>query len=525
MLVGIVMPINIIAQPIESVSATERLLTIGEAFIQAGNSDKALHHFQDALSAATTMNEKWEATDRLGRLYVQKERYKDALNCYDALLLDNSIQNYPTVMMHIYGSVGWVYDKMKDYVKAIKSYNEAKRYVIITKDETFIPSLYRNIAQTLIVAGDLQDARQHLDSAMIVGQKFNDEASLTEIYNTWAQFYNAIGDYEKAYNNLYQHTILYKQLRYQEINTIMNSTNPLEVHQKVETIVKYEKRIKELEEQVDEYKKMAQRSGYISYVIFVVALFLLGVAVWRVVVGRKNRKLVAQLSKNIEEKRQVMSIVAHDFVNPFNALIGFAELQLQYALAQDDKEQADYSRMIYNSSQVLYQLVGNVLAWSQLDGQLKPKRTQLNLSHEMEKVVSVCRLMSEDKGVHVSASIDDSVEIFVDENHFSIIMRNLILNAIKFTKQGGRVTVTGVTFGNKTSITVDDTGIGMPPSKIRAILEQNTVESTIGTNKEKGMGLGLIICRDLVRSNHGQFDILSTEGKGTTITITFDNIK
>lgn len=231
------------------------------------------------------------------------------------------------------------------------------------------------------------------------------------------------------------------------------------------------------------------------------------------------------LEERLEDKRRVMAIVAHDFVNPFNSLIGFAELQLQYAMVHNDKELMEYSRVVYNSSQALYQVVGNVLAWSQLDGPMKANKVVLNVGSEIENVVAICRIMAEDKGVRINVNLENDLLVMADENHFSIVMRNVILNAIKFTPRGGRISISSLKYGNKISVIIDDTGVGMPIERVEQFKQEGSLASTIGTGQEKGMGLGLVICRDLVRANKGRMDLVSTEGRGTTVTLMFEMAK
>ena len=169
--------------------------------------------------------------------------------------------------------------------------------------------------------------------------------------------------------------------------------------------------------------------------------------------------------------------------------------------------------------------MGNVLAWSQLDGPMAANKVVLNVGSETEKVIAICRLMAEDKGVRINVNLETDLLIMADENHFSIVLRNVVLNAIKFTPRGGRITISSMKYGNKVSVVVDDTGVGIPVKRVEEFMNNGFLSSTIGTGQEKGMGLGLVICRDLVRANKGRMDLVSTEGRGTTVTLMFEMAK
>ncbi|MBP5364660.1 MAG: hypothetical protein J6Y82_01890 [Bacteroidales bacterium] len=508
------------AQDDSNKSTTVRLITIGEAFMQSGNTEKAIGQFEDAVEAASTVEDLWLASERLATLYSKGERYNDALNTYDALLVNDEIRNRTSILARVYGEVGVIYYMTGDYVKSIKSYKEARKYLAPTDE--YLPQLYCNTAKTLLEAGNIQEAKALLDTAEIVARKHNDNMSLSSVYDAESALYDKLGEYRQAFE--------YKTKYIHQLETIKNmrsfslSGDNQDAGRNVEAMLKLDKQVKKLTEQLAEETALHERFSTYFNIAVAAALLLLCITVLLAVRLSKRGKRVRELAVSSEVKNRVMSFVAKDFVRPFNELVSFTDMQLQYALAQDDKEQIDYSRAIYNSSQVLYQMVGNVLAWSQLGDQLSIRPQKINLAHAMDGILSICRLMAEEKNIHISVSVDDKIEIYVDENHLSMIIRNLIINAIKYTMSGGRISVTGFVYGSKTLITIDDTGIGMSQDKVDLLLNSSTVETTLGTNNENGIGLGLVICRDLVKANKGTMNIASTLGKGTSITITFNNL-
>ncbi len=103
--------------------------------------------------------------------------------------------------------------------------------------------------------------------------------------------------------------------------------------------------------------------------------------------------------------------------------------------------------------------------------------------------------------------------------HF--VLRNLLNNAIKFTPEGGQITLTAFPLTAKmVAIAVNDTGVGMSPEIVARLFKINQHHSTVGTNNETGTGLGLILCREMVKRNHGDIWVESEEGGGTTVTFT-----
>lgn len=503
-------------------SSATKLISIGEAFIQADNIEKAEQLYIKAIEAAITPTEKWNAVDHLASLYSSMEKYNLALESYNRLLADPEIYSSEPILLRTYAGMGRIYHEKHDYVRAIKSFEQARRYIDSSTND-FLPVLLCDVARTLTVAGDVYRAEALLDSAISMSQKPEFGAVLADAYRAKALLYERVGDYRRAYENMSSHANLRQNLGEREISTLLNSTNPLSTQQKVESVVRYERQLKELEERRVMEHKQLERAGQIAYIVGLMLLFSLCILLWCIILLIRNRRKVKALEESNKEKRRIMSIVAHDFVNPFNALIGFAELQMQYAASQNNAELLDYSRVMYNSSQTLFQMVGNVLSWSQLDGQLKSKRQQLNIGVEIEKAVDVYRLMAEDKHIHLNVIVDDSMEICADPNHLSIIVRNVLSNAMKFTPDGGRITISAVSNGNRTSITVDDNGVGISEENIKKFNSNIAISSTVGTGQEKGLGLGLTICRDMMRANHGIFELSSSVEGGTTVTLIFDN--
>lgn len=501
----------------------ERLLSIGDAFVQAGNNEKALKLFNEGFEASTTPMEKWNAADRIASIYIQEEKYKDALGRFNSLINQPDVRRDSTVMINIYGRMGQLYYDMKEYVKSIKTYNILKEYMKGNTDRELRVHLQSNMAKTQMVAGDIVEASRLLDLAENGATELFLDDVLADVYESKAYLCERKGDYQSAYAYKEKQLKVESEMWQRERANIVNSKSPWTYYQRAEVTVNSERKIKELEEKLADAQARIMDAGKYDMVYAGIFVSLLLVIAFVFLYGYRRDKRASQLSQSNIEKKRVMSIVAHDFMSPFNALIGFAELQMQYAQAQEDKEMLYYSRTIYNSAQTLFQMVGNVLAWSQIDGQMKAKRRTLNVASEVENIVSIYKLMADDKGVHINVSVDETVEAVADPNHFNIVVRNVLSNALKFTPKGGRISISGLTYGNETSIIIDDSGVGMSQDVVKKINNSQSVESTYGTSQEKGTGLGLAICRDLMTANNGKFEVTSVEGRGSSFTMVFDS--
>ena len=121
--------------------------------------------------------------------------------------------------------------------------------------------------------------------------------------------------------------------------------------------------------------------------------------------------------------------------------------------------------------------------------------------------------------------IDKSILGYADPNILSLVLRNLILNAIKFTESGGKIEVNAHPNGNEIVVSVSDNGIGIKPEAKQSLFEKTSSYSTHGTANEKGTGLGLILCREFVEKNGGKIWMESELGKGSTFFFTLPKQK
>lgn len=514
---------GIMAQDLEKATESERLVNIGDAFIQAGNTEKAVDLYKDALETANDAEEMWIAADRLAKISCEQGNSQRALSYFDMIMNNKKVAEDSTIMMNIYGQIGQIYYQMKDYIKAMKSYEKAKKYLPGSPDRTQKAILNSKMAKTLIVAGDIKEAEKLLDKAETTCEEANMIEESSEIYATKSELYVICKDYEKALEYKTKQCEV-DQIVWQKAKKELEAAHtPWSNYQKNELNQLTDNKLKEAEKKLEENEYeigMLRVLTTITSILLIIVIFIAG---YLMHYSQKNKRRINQITSEDIEKKKILATIAQDFVNPFNALMGFAELQMQYAQAQDDREMFDYSRTIYNSAQALFQMVGNILAWSSSDNKMSAKRKNMNVASEIENVVSVYRLMAEEKGVTINVSIEDDIQINADENHFNIMLRNIISNALKYTPKGGKINISALNYEGKTSIIVDDSGVGMSKENVKKINNHQVIKSTSGTQDEKGIGLGLAICGDLVRANRGSFEVSSEEGKGTTVTLIFDN--
>lgn len=240
---------------------------------------------------------------------------------------------------------------------------------------------------------------------------------------------------------------------------------------------------------------------------------------------------VSRYSTELEEinnaKDKFFSIIAHDLKGPFNSILGFSDILFNEYDDYSDEERRHFIKNIASSAQNTYRLLENLLEWSRAQtNRLEFNPDILELSSVMNETILLLRSQAESKDIHLFSAVGFNTRVFADENMVKTIMRNLLSNAIKFSRRRGNVRImerhclSQDTGKEMIEILVKDDGIGMSRSVLDQLFRIDQMIRTAGTDNEKGTGLGLILCRELVLRNGGTIWAESEPETGTTLHFT-----
>ena len=223
-----------------------------------------------------------------------------------------------------------------------------------------------------------------------------------------------------------------------------------------------------------------------------------------------------QLKLALAERDKLMSIVAHDLKAPFNALIGLSELLLDEEKQRDPEKVARYAKMINEGAESAYALLLNLLEWSRMQtGRLPYRPGPQVLETVIQEVLSPLEAQAVVKGIRIRVQVGQ-FRVWADQDMLATILRNLISNAIKFTRRDGFIQIEAFSQEQEVVVTVSDNGLGIEEERRLQLFETGEKTSTLGTDNEKGTGLGLPLCRELVEKHGGRIWVESEEGKGST---------
>jgi len=220
-------------------------------------------------------------------------------------------------------------------------------------------------------------------------------------------------------------------------------------------------------------------------------------------------------------KDRFFSIIAHDLRSPFNSILGFSELLIDNIKNLGEAEVEEFLRMINSSAVNTLSLLDNLLNWAKTQtGEIDFNPERIVLSTIIKEIIEISDSAAKLKKIFLNYIHSDDIEVYTDKNIVKTVLRNLISNAIKFTETGGRITVSAVPRHNQVEITIADNGVGMNEETRRKLFDMSTHITSEGTNKEKGSGLGLVLCKEFVEKLGGNIWVESEEGKGSDFKFT-----
>lgn len=230
------------------------------------------------------------------------------------------------------------------------------------------------------------------------------------------------------------------------------------------------------------------------------------------------QSMAEELRETNDHKDKFISILAHDLRGPFHPLLNSLEvLDSEYDSLSDD-EKKNFIKNSFETANNQYHLLESILSWSRASqNNFTAKSQQLNIYKVVAASIRQVTSISDQKGIIIENKCDPDIEVVADNEMILTIMRNLLTNAIKFSETGSNVVVSTKSIDGMIVTSVIDNGLGILPEILDKMFNIGSAKSTPGTKKEKGSGLGLLICKELVEKMGGTISVESEQNRGTTI--------
>ncbi|MBK7625637.1 MAG: PAS domain-containing sensor histidine kinase [Bacteroidales bacterium] len=230
----------------------------------------------------------------------------------------------------------------------------------------------------------------------------------------------------------------------------------------------------------------------------------------------ENKKNELKLVELNATKDKFFSIIAHDLKSPFNSIIGFSEHLVEVVREKDYEKIEEFSEIILQSSNRAMDLLLNLMEWSQSQtGRLKFNPENLEMCTLIKDVTLLLNGVADQKSISITNSIPHKVYVVADKPMISTVLRNLVSNSIKFTDPGGNIIISILENYKDLTVSIRDNGVGIPEERIDKLFRLDENYSTPGTLKEKGTGLGLILCKEFIAKHNGEIWVESKPGIGS----------
>ncbi|MCB0490898.1 MAG: tetratricopeptide repeat-containing sensor histidine kinase [Cyclobacteriaceae bacterium] len=410
---------------------------------------------------------------------------------------------------------------------ALKYFNEGMRISEITKNYFIQASTLHRIGKVYARQKKYAMAMEALNRNIQIAKNNGYADELERTYKLISDISYSRSDVEMALQYLTKHLEIHDSLinqRNSERLNLLSAQFESELQQSQIELLTQNALVREEE---------IKRQKMLSY--FYVGCFIL-VIIIAIILFYSNRKIkrinfelevktdqvksqAAQLSNINRTKDKLLSIISHDIRSPLSSLRGV--LNISQASGLSPKEFAELTAQIRDQLDTVYDDLGNLLQWTQSQLQGLNVNPEIFVLKEMvDEVAFLFEANAASKKIKLLNCVEDNIKVNADPNHVKLILRNLLSNAIKFSSEGGKVIVSDTINQVFVEVSVEDTGIGLSENELSKLFNPSAHFTKEGTDKEKGMGVGLLLTKEFVEKNGGTMQVVSEPGKGSKFSFT-----
>lgn len=501
---------------------------LGYTYYATGETAKSIEQQQNILQYAKAERIpkiEAEAHTDLANIYVNENAYGKALLHYKSALDTYRRINSPLKEAECLNAIGDIY-LMQD-----RSDNAYDNYVValdilteIKNADAQVAALYNSVARYYLKKNNAERALANLRLANPMAQSSQNQELVQETYALLSKAYKALEDYKNAleYSELFKALDDFLQKEKND-RSILKMQSRYSINQKQSLIDQLELNRIQKEFELEEEKRF---KNFLIIMVALIAIILLLLLTLFILQRKNNSKLKAANLKvkaqndELEDlnatKDKFFSIIGHDIKGPLNSLTSFSGLLMNHTSSLSTEEIQMLAKDLDNSLKNLFALLENLLQWSRSQtGNIEFTIEEFDLTNVLNENKKLLEKQAENKNISIEVKNTTSITAKAHPNSISTVIRNLLSNAIKFTEDEGQIKMGVVEEKNRYVVKIADNGVGMPKDVANKIFRIDTKHSTQGTAKEKGTGLGLILCKEFVEKNGGDIWVKSEEGKGT----------
>ena len=532
----------------DTVGLLESHLNLGNILFRSGKSDEAAFRYKKALRyAELSKNQRGLSLiyNNLGNYYLTKWKSFEEKSALDSasLYLNQSLE----IKTELKDSRGLVntFLQLAEIAQLEKKFGIAESYLGKAlevsegiEDSELQIAILTQLSSYNIEVGDKMQALDFAKQAYAIAQKMDSNFEISNTSKFVAVAYESLGDYKMA--------LEFSKIS-QEADRILDDETKQRIRE--DLLIKYESEKKELENQrlleEQRYSELSIRRK--NELLIGTGIILVGLIVIGFVQRNKNQKLaktekelkttLRQLTdKNDEIENQALqlresntalkesnrirdrlfSVISHDLKAPLASLRTLLEYWDKKLLTEEEVNEIIPS--VTRQTFTVQALLENLLEWAQAQMEYSQLQfTQVNLKELVEESLSLLDMTVKEKKIAILNEVPSDVELETDRDRLNFIIRNIVSNALKYTKADGQIRISFLPEG-KGIIKIEDNGVGMNRARVESLFS-GKLNSSTGTKGEKGSGVGLFLCKEFAESLSASLEVTSKEKEGSVFSI------
>jgi two-component system, sensor histidine kinase and response regulator len=537
---------------------------MGIAYQAKGNLYKSVLLYVDALKIAEAENnERWisSALNNLSYVYRQLSDYDKSKELVERSYILSIKNNNKRAQAINLTNLAWLNQQLKELKTGL---NNAQKAIVLATEigDDYHLAIANHVSGRIYLQGGQLDSAQHAfskgleaaDRSGIVIQKAFNEVGLGKVNLQLGAYPQAIALLQSGYRQalgisaleVQEEALLalidvYKKTNnaegelkayhsYMEVKDSLFNVNKQRVITRVQMDYDSEKKRNELLLNQKELALQKQLSYFLLAIALLLASSLYLIFRKNKTVNQKNQLLkvayndlqlqkvellnqAEKLTANNKLRDRLFSILAHDLRSPMASLYQVIEL-LEHLTKEETRSAKELLLERFSSIDAT---LNSLLQWSKDQISGNESKTQVSVFNAVNSVVDLLQPIAVDKKLTIRCEIPRNHQVFASEQHVQILLRNLLSNAIKFSFVQSTIMVCSKEENGKTEISVADTGLGLSVEQQRNLFSAETHFSGVGTNKEKGVGLGLLLCKEIVEQYNGEIGVCSNLPQGLVV--------
>lgn len=500
--------------------------------------------------------------NNLGLVYQHKNEFDKAMQYfYQALEIRESL-NDKREIANTSSNLGHLYLLLDDQTQSEKFLYRALELYQRVDDLIGLAQTYYYLGRLNMQTGDLNQSQQYFKCAIDLADQIGFKRAITDSYAAMATLSALKDDFKAAFKYQKQFTQMKDSIYSEDSRRKIFELQLMYDREKKESEIQLLRKNEQISFLSSQKERLLRSFLIVGVVLTLISLFLLynrflivrnanvlleeqkdEISQSNEKLLRLNQSLLEQKKKYEELNHQInlsnqklreseknlieinttkdkfFSIISHDLRNPFASIVSFSRILKRDIENMSIEELQELALELDKSVLKINNLLENLLQWSRAQtGKIKYFPEYIAVHEIVKDNIHLYKNNAKEKGITLLDNVDDNLPVWADKNMTDTIIRNLLSNALKYTDEGGKITITSHVADHMAYISVKDSGVGMSEESQKKIFRMDTLHSTYGTMDEKGSGLGLLLCKEFVEKQGGSISFESELNKGSIFT-------